>query len=127
MFELSNEGISRFEFEQPISTSLPLDEQLALALKYYRYAEANATFLEQMGFSSFEELQEATLSDFHGDNEQNYEVNRLILEHGSIRTHIPHFNFHDRHLGSFVIHLPNKYASKRRNQNSLKTTIETSN
>jgi hypothetical protein len=41
-------------------------------------------------------------------------------------THIPHFNFYNRYLDSFVTYLSDKYASKRRNQNMLKITIEAS-
>jgi PAS domain S-box-containing protein len=81
LFELSNEGIYRFEFEQPLSTSLPLEEQLDLALQYYRFAEANETFCAQMGISS-DKLRGSTLRDFHGDLEANRQVNRSIIANG---------------------------------------------
>ncbi|MBD2018882.1 GAF domain-containing protein, partial [Leptolyngbya sp. FACHB-36] len=81
LFELSNEGIYRFEFEPPVPTSLPIDEQLDLALQHYRYVEANETFCAQMGLS-IDQLREFTLSDFHGDLAANRQVNRSILANG---------------------------------------------
>lgn len=82
LFELSNEGIYRFEFDSPIDVSLPIKEQVDLALQYYRFAEANEAYYAQMGVSNMEKLVQFTLRDFHGNLEQNRQVNLAIVQNG---------------------------------------------
>ena len=82
LFELSNEGIYRFEFEQPISTFLPIEKQLNIVLQNYRFAEANKAYYDQMGVSDMDELVQFSLRDFHGNLEQNYQVNLAIVQNG---------------------------------------------
>ncbi len=82
LFELSNEGIYRFEIDSPIDTSLPIEEQVDLALQHYRFAEANEAYYAQIGVSNMEELVQFTLRDFHSDLEQNRQVNLAIIQNG---------------------------------------------
>ena len=82
LFELSNEGIYRFEIEQPISISLPIEEQVNIALQHYRFAEANEAYYAQIGVSNMDELVQFTLRDFHGNLEQNRQVNLAIMQNG---------------------------------------------
>ena len=82
LFELSNEGIYRFEIDSPIDVSLPIEEQVDLALQYYRFAEANEAYYAQVGVSNMEELVQFTLRDFQGNLEQNRQVNLAIVQNG---------------------------------------------
>lgn len=52
----SAEGIYRFEFRKPMSTDLPLEEQVQYIYKNGYHAECNLAMAEMYGFSSPEEL-----------------------------------------------------------------------
>lgn len=52
----STEGIWRMEFDPPVNTSLPADEQVRLVLRHGRFAECNDTFARMYGCSSAAEL-----------------------------------------------------------------------
>src|SRR5689334_16476028 len=52
----SSEGIWRLEFEPPIDTALPVDEQVELAYRNGRFAECNLAMARMYGFSAVEEL-----------------------------------------------------------------------
>jgi len=83
LFELSNEGIYRFEFEQPISIVLPTSEQIEQVYHYYRIAEVNSTFVAQYGLTNQHELIGSGLVDTHvPDSEVNYDHARIIIENG---------------------------------------------
>ena len=80
LFELSNEGIYRFEFNEPIPTSLPIEERLKLAYRHNRIVIANHVFAKQYGFDNPEEVIGHQLNDFYLSNsEVNTEVNRKML------------------------------------------------
>jgi PAS domain S-box-containing protein len=59
----SSEAIWMFESEQPVDTSLPIDEQIALFFKYSYLAECNNTMAEMYGRLRPEELLGARLGD----------------------------------------------------------------
>ena len=83
LFELSNEGIYRFEFDEPIPTSLPIEEQLQLMYQHYKIAEVNSTFVNQYGFNSADEVVGNRLANFYfKDSEINRATNRAIIENG---------------------------------------------
>ena len=54
--EQSSEGIYRAEIEQPIPTSLPVDEQAELLGKYIYVAESNDIYAQMYGYSCSKEL-----------------------------------------------------------------------
>ncbi|WP_019503587.1 GAF domain-containing protein [Pleurocapsa sp. PCC 7319] len=81
LFELSNEGIYRFEFDEPISTSLSVEEQLEFTYQYFRIAEVNSTFINQYSFNSSEDIVDKRLVDIYPEESQtNLESNRAIIE-----------------------------------------------
>ena len=57
----SSEGIWRLEFRPPIDTSLPVDEQVALAYANGRFAECNETMARMYGLASPEDVVGQTL------------------------------------------------------------------
>lgn len=59
----SSEGIWRFEAEQPIDTTLPVDEQITLFYKYGYLAECNDTMARMYGFRQAEEIIGKPLGD----------------------------------------------------------------
>jgi signal transduction histidine kinase/PAS domain-containing protein len=72
LFEISSEGIYRFEFDQPIPINLPIDEQVALVYDRLFMAEGNKTYQEMYGFEDAEEFNGVWLRDVHiQDSEQN--------------------------------------------------------
>ena len=52
----SSEGIWRLEFEPPIDTSLPVDQQVELTYRNGRFAECNLAMVRMYGLESIEEL-----------------------------------------------------------------------
>ncbi|MBE9045327.1 GAF domain-containing protein [Pleurocapsales cyanobacterium LEGE 10410] len=80
LFELSNEGIYRFEFDEPIPVSLPIEERLELGYRNNRIVIANQVFAQQYGFESLEEVIGNKVNDFYISNsEVNREINRKII------------------------------------------------
>ena len=72
LFEISSEGIYRFEFDRPIPTNLPIDEQVALLYDRLFIAEGNKTYQEMYGFENAEQVIGMRLRDVHvRDSEQN--------------------------------------------------------
>ena len=82
--EQSAEGIWRLDFEQPISTNLPVDEQIQASYRYGYLAECNDAMARMYGFSSKEDLVGARLVDLHGgvDNPKNLEEQRALVRAG---------------------------------------------
>ena len=83
LFELSNEGIYRFEFISPFSTSLPVEEQVEWGYNNFRYAEVNNVMLQQYGMSKPQEIIGKGFDDLYPeDSELNRASNRAIVENG---------------------------------------------
>ena len=83
LFELSNEGIYRFEMEQPFSIELPIARQLELVYQNCYIAEANNTFADQYKLSSPQEIVGKRLVSFYAQDSQiNLDINRTIIENG---------------------------------------------
>jgi PAS domain S-box-containing protein len=86
LFELSNEGIYRFELNPPVSTALPIEEQVDLIYQNYRYAEINSTFTSMLGLQSATEAIGKSFADFFDDLESNREgVHAAVVNGYQIR------------------------------------------
>jgi signal transduction histidine kinase/PAS domain-containing protein len=86
LFELSNEGIYRFELDPPVSTALPIEEQVDLIYQNYRYAEINNTFTSMLGLRSASEAIGKSFADFFDDLESNREgVHAAVVNGYQIR------------------------------------------
>ncbi|MCI0663137.1 MAG: PAS domain S-box protein [Acidobacteria bacterium] len=67
----SSEAIWRFESDQPIDTTLPVDEQIALIFKYSYLTECNNTMAKMYGLLRPEEILGARLGDLILPMEEN--------------------------------------------------------
>jgi GAF domain-containing protein len=86
LFEISNEGICHFEFEQPISTLLPLSERVELAYRTNRLTEVNQAFAQQYGLDSPAAIVGTRISDFYvEDSQKNTQTNEELLSNFQIR------------------------------------------
>ncbi len=68
LFELSNEGIYRYEFERPIPLTLPIEEQIELTYRYFCVVEANTAFARMYGFVKPEDVVGLRLTDIYVEN-----------------------------------------------------------
>lgn len=83
LFEISSEGIYRFEFEQPIPIDLPVDEQIDLIYQHYRMVEANSTYAALYNEDNPEALVGLRLTDVHAvGSAQNQATMRAFVENG---------------------------------------------
>ena len=83
LFELSNEGIYRFELDEPLLTSLSVEEQTRLTYEHYRVVEVNNAFVEQYGFTNSSEAIGRKFTDFCPRNSTtNLATIRAIVENG---------------------------------------------
>ncbi|MBE9139790.1 PAS domain-containing protein [Nodosilinea sp. LEGE 07088] len=92
LFEISSEGIYRFEFDQLISIHLSIDQQIELIYRHWRVAEANTTYAAMYGKDNPEDLVGLRLTDFHvAESEQNRAFLKAYVESGyqshSIESH----------------------------------------
>jgi PAS domain-containing protein len=86
LFELSNEGIFHFEFEQPISTLLPLSKRVELAYQTNRLTEVNQAFAQQYGLDSPSAIVGTRISDFYvADSQKNTQTNEKLFSNFQIR------------------------------------------
>ncbi len=65
LFEMSNEGIYRFEFEEPIALALSVEDRLRLGCETNRLVEVNQAFAEQYGLTSPDEMVGTRIGDFY--------------------------------------------------------------
>jgi PAS domain S-box-containing protein len=82
LFEISSEGIWRFDYNPPISITLSIDEQVELIYHNYSIAEANDTFAKMYGFEKPEDLVGSRLAYLVGESEQNHAMMRAVVENG---------------------------------------------
>lgn len=57
LFELSSDGIYRWELDQPMPVSLPIEEQVDWFYRHFRIAEANTAYAAMYGFTKVVGLQ----------------------------------------------------------------------
>ena len=77
LFELSNEGIFRFEFEPSLSLALSPEERMELGYQVNQIVEVNHAFVEQYGCDTPEDLVGTKIGDFydHEYSQANDQVN----------------------------------------------------
>jgi PAS domain S-box-containing protein len=76
----STEGIWRFEFLEPISTKLSIDEQVKHIFRYGYIAECNNVFAQLYGYDSPDEISGVRISELIPENEQkNIELIRKCI------------------------------------------------
>ncbi|MBD2465982.1 GAF domain-containing protein [Oscillatoria sp. FACHB-1407] len=68
LFELSSEGIVRWEYQQPIPITLSVDEQLELCYESIRIAEVNNALAQMYEYQNAEDLIGLTPKEFHDRN-----------------------------------------------------------
>jgi len=79
----STEGIWRYEFIEPISTRLPVDEQVQLIFKYGYLGECNDVYAKMYGYDSAGELIGSRLSDLMpATDKRNYDLIRNAILNG---------------------------------------------
>jgi len=67
---ISSEGIWRFEIEQPIPVSLPVDDQIDLLYQFAYLAECNNAMARMYGYDSAEQILGARLGDLLPKSDQ---------------------------------------------------------
>lgn len=75
LFEISNEGIYRFEYDQPIPLSLPVEEQVNLVYEYCSCVQPNDAWKKMMGLIESEDVKGIRLKNIHiknSDKNQNF-------------------------------------------------------
>ncbi|GAB4532078.1 MAG: hypothetical protein Tsb0014_16160 [Pleurocapsa sp.] len=85
LFELSNEGIYRFEMNPPLPLSLSAEEKLEWGYQHLRFVEVNKSMLRQYGMSEPEELVGKRIKDIHPEGSvlnMELESNRKTLAKG---------------------------------------------
>ena len=75
LIKYSSEGICRFEFKEPLDTSLPIDEQLDKLLSNSYVAEYNDAFAEMYNQTEKNELMNKSLLDLYGNKTDEVSVN----------------------------------------------------
>ena len=79
----STEGIWRFEFLEPISVKLPIDEQIKNIFKYGYLAECNDVYARMFGYDSASEIVGARIGEMLIENEhKNIEYLRKSILNG---------------------------------------------
>lgn len=81
---LTTDGIYRFELDEPIPTSLPVEEQVELGFDRAYLAEANDAYARMYGYSRGDELVGKRLVELFGgrDNPTNRAYLRQLVENG---------------------------------------------
>ncbi len=82
-FENTMEGIAYMEFDPPIPTTLPIDEQIDLGYERGRHVEWNSIFASQYGYSPDDDLTLVNLdSHLPKDDERNQDFLRHFFNDG---------------------------------------------
>uniref|UniRef100_UPI001683814F GAF domain-containing protein n=1 Tax=Oscillatoria sp. FACHB-1407 TaxID=2692847 RepID=UPI001683814F len=83
LFELSSEGIYRWELDQPISIASPVDEQVEQIRRSLYVAEANAAYAAMYGLPTTDAASGLRLSNAHIlTSGKNFEFLRRWIENG---------------------------------------------
>ena len=83
LIEQSAEGIFRFEFNKPVSTSLSADKQIELSYKEAFLAECNNAMAKMYGYSNAEEMQGTKLDSLlPSSNPKSIEYLNAFIESG---------------------------------------------
>ena len=79
-----SEGVYRFESDEPMDTSLPLEEQIDYIYNHMLIAECNNAFLKMYGYTDENEMLGKSHLDFHGgrNNKLNREALRRFINNG---------------------------------------------
>jgi PAS domain S-box-containing protein len=78
----SSEGIWRYEGDQPISTGLPVEEQMAQLLQYAYLAECNDALARMYGFERAEEMMGRRLKDRVAEDPRITDYLRAFIQSG---------------------------------------------
>jgi len=80
----SSEGIYRIDFDPPVDTRLPVEEQIKLIVNKSCIGECNDMFSKMYGLDSPEKLIGKSLLEFYGgvikENDKNYIANKQFIE-----------------------------------------------
>jgi PAS domain S-box-containing protein len=80
---ISSEGIWRFEIEQPIPVTLPVDEQIELLYQFAYLAECNNSMARMYGYDSADQILGARLGDLMPkSNPKNIDYFRALYASG---------------------------------------------
>ena len=79
---ISSEGIWRFELEQPIPVTLPVDDQIELMYQFAYLAECNNAMARMYGYDSADQILGARLGDLMPKNSKNIEYFRALHANG---------------------------------------------
>jgi PAS domain S-box-containing protein len=83
LFEISNEGIYRWQLDQPVSLFLSSQEQVEHIYSNYRVVQANDAYLTMMGLSNPEEITQIRMTDVHVQDSQKNRVFMLTCVENS--------------------------------------------
>ena len=78
----STEGIWRYEGDQPVSTALPVEQQVEQLLRFAYLAECNDALARMYGFDRAEEMIGQRLKDRVGDDPRNLDYLRAFIGSG---------------------------------------------
>jgi PAS domain-containing protein len=71
---ISSEGIWRFEIEQPIPVTLPVDDQIDMLYQFAYLAECNNAMSRMYGYDSADQILGARLGDLVPSQSKEYRV-----------------------------------------------------
>lgn len=81
LFEISSEGIYRFEYDHPIPLALPIEEQVKLVYERCLITEGNQTYAEMYGFDQTKDVVGIWLKNLHVlESDQNLNFLRTLVE-----------------------------------------------
>lgn len=108
----STEGIWRFEFLEPISLSLPVEDQVKLIFKFGYLAECNDVYARMFGYENATEIVGARITELLPDTDpRNTEYLRNCITNGY-------------KLDNVESYVTDKYGNRRIFQNNLVGIIE---
>ncbi|MBV9388142.1 MAG: GAF domain-containing protein [Chroococcidiopsidaceae cyanobacterium CP_BM_ER_R8_30] len=83
LFEISHEGIYRWQLAQPVSLNLPINQQVDLVYRHMYVAQANDAFASIYGLAQGEDIVGLRLSEAHAEGlEKNLTFVRTVIQNG---------------------------------------------
>ncbi|MGG6262967.1 GAF domain-containing protein [Leptolyngbya sp. AN03gr2] len=83
LFEISNEGIYRWQLDQPISPASPVEEQIEQIYQNFTFAQANDACAAMYGLEKGEDVVGMRISQIHvSESEKNRDFVRTFVENG---------------------------------------------